>query len=107
MLQNGSGSKTEHEPKVGKEKAKGKERWAARETTTPNLCATIGARGMGTVAMQQLAIFPTMVLRVGINDIAKAVKRAKKEIMAMVMEGIEGDQKEPAKPRKSNAERAS
>ncbi len=38
---------------------------------------------------------------------AKAVKRAKKEIMAMVMEGIQGEGREPAKPKGTKAEQAS
>jgi hypothetical protein len=61
-------SKMEHEPKVGKVKAKAKERWAAKETASPNLCATTGARGMGTAAMPLLAIFLTMVLREVIKE---------------------------------------
>ncbi len=71
MPRNGSGSKTEHEPKVGKAKAKAKERWAVKETATPNLCAIIGARGMGTVAMPQLATFSTMVLKEVIKEKGK------------------------------------
>jgi hypothetical protein len=35
------------------------------------------------------------------------VKRAKKEIMAMVMERINGEEKGPAKPKGSNVEQAS
>ncbi len=35
------------------------------------------------------------------------MKRAKKEIMAMVIEGMKGDQTGPAKPRGSNTEQAS
>ncbi len=115
MLRNGSGSKTEHEPKVRMAKVKGKERKAEKETATSNLFATIGARGMGTAALQQLATFlhdgpqggDKRKRRKGSTSLpAKAVKRAKKEIMAMVMEGIKGEGV-PAKPKGSKAEQAS
>jgi hypothetical protein len=77
MLRNGSESKMEHEPKGAKAKAKvkakgvEKERKAGWATGTPNPFATIGARGMGTAAMQQLAISPTMVLKVGRKEKGK------------------------------------
>ncbi len=71
MHRNGTGSKMEHEPKVEKAKAKGKERKAGRETATPNPFATIGARGMGTAAMQQLATSRTMVLTEVIKEKGK------------------------------------
>jgi hypothetical protein len=60
MHRNGTESKMVHEPKVAKAKAKEKERKAGRATGTPNPFATIGARGMGTAAMQQLATSLTM-----------------------------------------------
>jgi hypothetical protein len=117
MLRNGSGSKTVHQAKVGKAKAKGKERRVETEIAKPNLCATIGVRATATVAMLQLAISHTMALKAEINKRkrdkgstslpAKAVKRAKKKIMAMVMEGIKGDEKEPAKAKGSKVEQAS
>ena len=61
MLRNGSESKMVHEPKGAKAKAKEKERKAGWATGTSNPFATIGERGMGTAAMQRLAISPTMV----------------------------------------------
>ena len=61
------------EPKVAKAKAKEKERKAGWATGTPNPFATIGAREMGTAAMQQLAISPTMVLKVGRKEKGKWV----------------------------------
>jgi hypothetical protein len=61
----------EHEPKVGKVKAKAKERWVAKGTVSPNLCAIIGAREMGTAAMPLLAIFLTMVLKEVIKEKGK------------------------------------
>jgi hypothetical protein len=61
MPRNGSGSKTEHEPKGEKAKAKGKERLAVKETAMPNLYATTGARGMVIAAMRQRATFRTTV----------------------------------------------
>ncbi len=66
MLRNGSESKMVHESKGAKAKAKAKEkeRKAGWATGTPSPFATIGARGMGTAAMQRLAISPTMVPKV-------------------------------------------
>ncbi len=60
MHRNGTESKMAHEPKGAKAKEKEKERKAGWATGTPNPFATIGAREMGTAAMQQLAISPTM-----------------------------------------------
>jgi hypothetical protein len=75
MRRIGSESKMVHEPKGAKAKAKakavGKERKAGWATGTPNPFATIGARGMGTAAMQQLAISPTMVLKEGRKEKGK------------------------------------
>ena len=70
---NGSGSKMEHEPKGAKAKAKEKERKAGWATGTPNpfAFATIGARGMGTAAMQQLATSPTMGPKEAIKEKGK------------------------------------
>jgi hypothetical protein len=65
MLRNGSESKTGQHPKVGKAKgkAKEKERRVATVIAMPNLCATIGARGMGTATMPPPATSRTMVLK--------------------------------------------
>ena len=59
------------EPKVAKAKANKKERKAGWATGTPNPFATIGAREMGTAAMPQLAISPTMVLKEVIKEKGK------------------------------------
>ncbi len=117
MLRNGSGSKTVHHAKVGKAmgKAKEKERRGATVIAMPNLYATIGARAMGTADMPQLATFLTMDLGGekrkrdnGSTSLpAKAMKRAKKEIMAMVIKGLKGEEDKPEKPKGSKADRAS
>ena len=62
MLRNGTESKMVQQAKVEKARARGKEkeRKAATEIERANLCATIGVKGMGTAAMLQLAISPTM-----------------------------------------------
>ncbi len=70
---NGTGSKMVHKPKGAKAKAKEKERKAGRATATPNPFATIGARGMGTAAMQQLATSRTMVPKEVIKEKGKRV----------------------------------
>ncbi len=64
-LQNGSGSRTDQQAKAGKgkAKAKGRARKAAMATEGVNLCATIGARGMGIAAMLPPATSLMMVLR--------------------------------------------
>jgi hypothetical protein len=62
MPLNGSGSRMDQLTKVGKEKAKGKERKVATATERANLCATIGARGMVTVGTGLPATSRTMVL---------------------------------------------
>ena len=62
MPLNGSGSRMDQLAKVGKEKAKGKERKVATATERANLCATIGARGMDTVGTGLPATSRTMVL---------------------------------------------
>ena len=65
MLLNGIGSKVDQQAKVGKEKAKAKAK--GRKVATANeradLCATIGARGMDTVATLLPATSLTMVLK--------------------------------------------
>ena len=63
MPRNGSGSKTVHHAKVGKARAKEKERKVEMEIVRGNLCATIGAKETATAAMLQLATSPTMVLK--------------------------------------------
>ena len=60
MPRNGSGSKTVHHVKVGKARAKEKERKVEMAIERANLCATIGVKGTATAAMLQLAISPTM-----------------------------------------------
>ena len=62
MLLNGTGSRVGQQAKVEKAKAKAKERKVATATERANLCATIGARGMGTVGTGLLATSRTMVL---------------------------------------------
>ena len=49
-LLNGTGSRMDQQAKGAKAKAKAKERKVVTVVAMPNLCATIGARGMGTVA---------------------------------------------------------
>ena len=51
MPRNGSGSKTVHHVKVGKARAKEKERKVETEIERANLCATIGAKETATAAM--------------------------------------------------------
>ena len=63
MLRNGSESKTERRAKVGKARAKGKERKAVTAIVMLNPYATIGARGMGTADMEQRATSLTMDLK--------------------------------------------
>ncbi len=75
MLRNGSESKTGQHPKVGK--AKGKARAKGRKVATviemPNLCATIGARGMGTAATPPPGTSLTTVLsRFGLGSSCRA-----------------------------------
>ena len=51
MLPNGTGSRVVQRAKAAKVKAKARERKVATIIAAmPNLCATIGARGMGTAA---------------------------------------------------------
>ncbi len=70
MHRNGIESKMVHELNGAKAKAKAKEkgRKAGWATGTPNPFVTIGARGMGTAAMQQLVTSRTMVRRGGIKE---------------------------------------
>ncbi len=70
MHRNGNERKMVHEPNGAKTKAKAKEkeRKAGWATGTPNPFVTIGARGMGTAAMQQLATSRTMVRREVIKE---------------------------------------
>ena len=65
MLRNGSGSKVDQQAKVekAKAKAKAKGRKVAAATERADLCATIGARGMGTAATPLPATSLTMVLK--------------------------------------------
>ncbi len=63
MLRNGSESKTERQAKVGKARAKEKERKAVTAIVTLNPYATIGARGMSTAGMEQRATLLTMDLK--------------------------------------------
>ena len=63
MPLNGSGSRMDQLTKVGKEKAKGKERKVATATERANLCATTGARGMDIVVTLQPATSPMTVLK--------------------------------------------
>ena len=63
MPRNGSGSKTVHHAKVGKARAKEKERKVEMEIARVNLCATIGAKGTATAAMLQRATSRMMVLK--------------------------------------------
>jgi hypothetical protein len=63
MPRNGSGSKTVHHVKVGKARAKEKERKVETEIVRVNLCATIGAKGTATAAMLQRATSLMMVLK--------------------------------------------
>ena len=65
MRLNGSGSRVDQQAKVGKEKAKGKERKVATATERADLCATIGARGMDTVGTLLPATSLTMALKEG------------------------------------------
>ncbi len=67
----------EHEPKGGKAKAKAKEkrRLAVRETATPNLYTTTGARGMVIAATRQRATFRTMVRKEETNEKGKKDQR--------------------------------
>ena len=62
MLLNGIGSRVDQQAKVGKVKAKVRERKVATATERANLCATIGARGMDTVGTGLPATSRTMVL---------------------------------------------
>ena len=50
MLLNGTGSKMVQRAKAAKVKAKARERKVATAIEVPNLCATIGARGMAIAA---------------------------------------------------------
>ncbi len=63
ILLNGTGSRVDQQAKAGKAKAKAKVRKVATVIAMPNLCATIGARGMGTAAMLPPATSLTMVLK--------------------------------------------
>ena len=63
MPRNGSGSKTVHHVKVGKARAKEKERKVEMAIERANLCATIGVKGTATAAMLQPATSLMMVLR--------------------------------------------
>ncbi len=66
----------------GKEKAKAKEsRRAETEKLSPS--ATTGAKATATAGMPRRAISPTIA-----HKEAKAIKRAKKEIMSMVVEAM-------------------
>ena len=73
MQRNGTESKMVHEPNGAKAKAKAKEkeRKAGWATGTPNPFVTIGARGMGTAAMQQLATSRTIVPKEVIKEKGK------------------------------------
>jgi hypothetical protein len=64
-LPNGTGNKTDQRAKSGKAKvkAKAKGRKVVTATVKANLCATIGARGMGTAAMPPPATSLMMVLK--------------------------------------------
>ena len=64
MLLNGTGSRVDQRARAAKAKAKAKakERKVATAIEMPNLCATIGARGMGTAATLPPATSLTMVL---------------------------------------------
>ena len=63
MLLNGSGSRVDQRAKAAKVKAKAKERKVATAIEVPNLCATIGVRGMGTAATPPPATSLTTVLK--------------------------------------------
>jgi hypothetical protein len=67
MLLNGIGSRVDQQTKVekAKAKAKAKGRKVATATGRAEPCATIGARGMGTVVTLPPATSLTMVLKVG------------------------------------------
>ena len=81
MLRNGTGSKTDQQAKVGKAKAKAraKERKVATATVRANLCATIGARGMGTAAMPPPATSRTMVLKEVLKEKGKEQHRYRRK----------------------------
>jgi hypothetical protein len=117
MLRNGSESKMEHELKGGKAKAKAKEkeRWVVRKTVTPNLFANNWSKGNGYCRYAAACNFSRVGPQGGDKKNgkkgsttlpAKAIKRAKKEIMAMVIEGMKGEG-ETAKPKGSKAAQAS
>jgi hypothetical protein len=113
MFRNGIGSKMDQQAKVGKAraKAKGKERKVATATERANLCATIGARGTGNYCRYAAACNfshdaqgGTKRKREGATSLpAKAVKKAKKEIMAMVIEEMKASEEVPV-PRSSVAQ---
>ena len=63
MLLNGTGSRVDQQAKAEKAKAKAKERKVATAIEMPNLCATIGARGMAIADMLLPATSLTMVLK--------------------------------------------
>ena len=75
MLRNGTGSKTVHRAKVGKARAKEKERKEEKEIVRGNLCATIGAKETATAAMLPPATSLMMVLKEVPNERGKEQHR--------------------------------
>ena len=75
MLLNGTGSKMDQQPKVEKVKAKARERKVATAIEVPNLCATIGARGMAIAATLLPATSLTTALKEKRNEREKEQRR--------------------------------
>ena len=76
MLLNGTGSKMEKGAKV---KAKARERKVASAIERPNLCATIGARGMAIAATVRPATSPTTDLKEERKERGKEQRRYRRK----------------------------
>ena len=79
MLLNGTGSRVDQQAKAAKAKAKAKERKVATAIEMPNLCATIGARGMGTAATLPPATSLTTDLKEGQKERGKEQRRYRRK----------------------------
>ena len=79
MPRNGTGSKTAHRAKVGKARAKGKERKVEMETEKGNPYAIIGAKATAIVAMLQPATSLTMVLKEASKEKGKEQHRYRRK----------------------------
>ena len=75
MLLNGTGSRVDQQAKAAKVKAKTKERKVATAIEVPNLCATIGVRGMAIAATLPPATSLTTDLKEERNERGKEQRR--------------------------------